>query len=124
MKKVLSILIILMVGVLLIIPNIKEREIELETESIQNNITNEPQISIFLKGDSGETTSDTIPEGYELVKDESYCYTTDKNQKTYNLVDYDLTFQTLKLKATISKNTKCILYFEVAKPASEKQLIN
>ena len=91
-----------MIGTLLILPNIKERKIYIETESIKN----EPQISIYLKGDSGDTTSDTIPDGYGIIPNESYCYTTDKNNKTYNLVDYDPSSKTLKLNNTVTNNTK------------------
>ena len=68
-------------------------------------------VAIYINQDSGYAEIDTIPDGYELNTDETYC-TVNGEEDTSISISYDADTQTLNVSPMTSKGTKCYLYFD------------
>ena len=70
-------------------------------------------VAIYVNGDSGYTKTDTIPDGYVLNEEESYC-TVNGEEDTNISLSYDTSTKSLSVTPMTTKGTKCYLYFDVA----------
>ena len=68
-------------------------------------------VAIYINTDSGYTKSDTIPDGYVLNEEESYC-TVNGEEDTNISLSYDTSTKSLSVTPMTTKGTKCYLYFD------------
>ena len=68
-------------------------------------------VAIYVNGDSGYTKTDTIPDGYVLNEEESYC-TVNGEEDTNISLSYDTATKSLSVTPMTTQGTKCYLYFD------------
>ena len=68
-------------------------------------------VAIYINGDSGYTKADTIPDGYVLNEEESYC-TINGEEDTSISLSYDTSTKSLSVTPMTTRGTKCFLYFD------------
>ena len=68
-------------------------------------------VAIYVNGDNGYTKADTIPDGYVLNEEESYC-TVNGEEDTSISLSYDTATKSLSVIPMTTKGTKCYLYFD------------
>ena len=78
-------------------------------------------VAIYVHGDSGYTKTDTIPDGYVLNEEESYC-TVNGEEDTNISLSYDTTTKSLSVTPMTTRGTKCYLYFDT-KPITIQDIL-
>ncbi len=68
-------------------------------------------VAIYVNGDNGYIKADTIPDGYVLNEEESYC-TVNGEEDTSISLSYDTSTKSLSVTPMTTKGTKCYLYFD------------
>ena len=79
-------------------------------------------VAIYINGDSGYTKTDTIPDGYVLNEEESYC-TINGEEDTSISLSYDATTKSLSVTPMTTRGTKCYLYFDEKGITNVEELI-
>ena len=79
-------------------------------------------VAIYINTDSGYTKSDTIPDGYVLNEEESYC-TVNGEEDTNISLSYDTSTKSLSVTPMTTKGTKCYLYFDEKGITNVEELI-
>ena len=99
----------------------KEERINLANDTIKQNLEENNLVGIYINTDSGYTKTDTIPDGYVLNEEESYC-TVNGEEDTSISLSYDTTTKSLSVTPMTTQGTKCYLYFDT-KPITIQDII-
>ena len=68
-------------------------------------------VAIYINTDNGYTKADTIPDGYVLNEEESYCTVDGERDDTISL-SYNVDTKSLSITPMTTQGTKCYLYFD------------
>ena len=87
------------------------QSISLVNGTINYSLADLNAVAIYINTDSGYTKADTIPDGYVLNEEESYC-TINGEEDTNISLSYDTATKSLSVIPMTTKGTKCYLYFD------------
>ena len=87
------------------------QSIPLVNGTINYSLADLNAVAIYINTDSGYTKTDTIPDGYVLNEEESYC-TVNGEEDTSISLSYDTATKSLSVTPMTTKGTKCYLYFD------------
>ena len=87
------------------------QSIPLVNGTINYSLADLNAVAIYINTDSGYTKADTIPDGYVLNEEESYC-TVNGEEDTSISLSYDTATKSLSVTPMTTKGTKCYLYFD------------
>ena len=95
--------------------------IEIANGTINYELADTNLIGVYIQNGEDYTKTDTIPEGYVLNEEESYCKV--NNEVDNNIsITYDTSSKTLSITPMTTKGTKCYLYFDT-KPSAKDTLL-
>lgn len=87
------------------------QSIPLVNGTINYSLADLNAVAIYINTDSGYTKTDTIPDGYVLNEEESYCTVNGEKDASISL-SYDTATKSLSVTPMTTKGTKCYLYFD------------
>ena len=118
-KAIIASMILLVILTISLIAKNKAR-VNSNLEIDINDLKIKDTVSVYIQDESGEyTSSDTIPtEGYSLNIEASYC-TVNGEEDTSISLSYDVDTKTLNVSPLTTRGTKCYLYFEESKSATD-----
>ena len=87
------------------------QSIPLVNGTINYSLADLNAVAIYINSDNGYTKVDTIPDGYVLNEEESYC-TINGEEDTNISLSYDVATKSLSVTPMTTKGTKCYLYFD------------
>ena len=87
------------------------QSIPLVNGTINYSLADFNAVAIYINSDNGYTKADTIPDGYVLNEEESYC-TVNGEEDTSISLSYDTATKSLSVTPMTTKGTKCYLYFD------------
>ena len=96
--------------------------IEIANGTINYELADTNLIGVYIQNGEDYTKTDTIPEGYVLNEEESYCKV--NNEVDNNIsITYDTDSKTLSITPMTTKGTKCYLYFDEKKGKTMSEII-
>ena len=87
------------------------QSIPLVNGTINYSLADFNAIAIYINTDSGYTKTDSIPDGYVLNDEESYC-TVNGEEDTNISLSYNTSTKSLSVTPMTTRGTKCYLYFD------------